>query len=147
MSALFKTINYYFMERRNFISGIGKTAAFICSGSLLNACSKSSSSPSTSLPFTIDLGQNLSTVGSSKINGNIVVIRIAASDDPSSFDALSLICTHQGCSMNYDSNNSVLFCPCHGSMFDMNGKVLQGPATQPVKKYTVTVSNNILTVS
>ena len=135
------------MERRDFLSNIGQTVAFVCAGSLLNACSKSSSAPSTTLPFTIDLSTDLQTVGSSKINGNIVVVRVAADNNASSFDALSLVCTHEGCGMNYQENNQILFCPCHGSKFDLNGNVLQGPATRPVTKYTVAINNTTLTVS
>jgi Rieske Fe-S protein len=135
------------MERRSFITNIGQTAAFVCGGVLLNACSKSPSAPSTKLPFSLDLNTDLQTVGSSVINGNIIVVRVGADDVSESFDALSLVCTHQGCAINYQEANQVLFCPCHGSEFDLNGNVLRGPAAIPLAKYTVSISNNTLTVS
>jgi thiosulfate dehydrogenase [quinone] large subunit len=43
------------------------------------------------------------------------------------FDAL---CTHQGCTVQYDQPSGLVFCPCHGAVFDPthNADVLQGPA-------------------
>ena len=46
------------------------------------------------------------------------------------FSALSLICTHLGCTVWQDANG--LTCPCHGSRYDENGNVLQGPAKKPL---------------
>jgi cytochrome b6-f complex iron-sulfur subunit len=134
------------MERRDFINNLGQALTFICAGSLMSACSKSSSTPS-SQPFTVDLGSQLTSVGSAVVNGNVIVIRTATGNVPASFDALSLVCTHQGCRVGYDQTNQVLVCPCHGSVFNLQGQVLQGPAVQPLPKYTVTINSNILTVS
>ena len=43
--------------------------------------------------------------------------------------ALSSICTHKKCQVDAEPDHSFL-CPCHGSTFDENGKVTQGPATR-----------------
>jgi cytochrome b6-f complex iron-sulfur subunit len=44
----------------------------------------------------------------------------------------STSCTHLGCRIkNIENNNFV--CPCHGSMFNINGEVLKGPASKPLK--------------
>lgn len=42
------------------------------------------------------------------------------------FSALSLTCTHLGCSVEQNADGFV--CPCHGSRYDANGVVLRGPA-------------------
>ena len=44
------------------------------------------------------------------------------------FTAISLICTHLGCTVGQSSNGFA--CPCHGSQFDLEGKVLHGPANK-----------------
>jgi Rieske Fe-S protein len=44
------------------------------------------------------------------------------------FSALSLSCTHLGCTLEPAADGFA--CPCHGSRFDVDGKVLYGPATK-----------------
>jgi cytochrome b6-f complex iron-sulfur subunit len=47
---------------------------------------------------------------------------------PGGVYALSAVCTHLGCITRYLSDQSLIACPCHGSRFDLEGNVLQGPA-------------------
>ena len=51
------------------------------------------------------------------------------------FSALSLICTHLGCTVWQDANG--LTCPCNGSRYDDKGNVLQGPAKKPLASLRV----------
>jgi Rieske Fe-S protein len=52
----------------------------------------------------------------------------------------SAICTHQGCTVAV--RGAELDCPCHGSRFNaLTGAVLQGPATAPLEKVPVKVTN------
>jgi thiosulfate dehydrogenase [quinone] large subunit len=56
------------------------------------------------------------------------------------FSALSAVCTHAGCTVQYQSSPSgpQLVCPCHGSVFDaVTGAVIQGPAIQPLPRREV----------
>jgi arsenite oxidase small subunit len=53
--------------------------------------------------------------------------------------ALSLLCTHVCCVCSYDSASSRIYCPCHGSVFDANGNVLQGPASSPLPQVQLRV--------
>jgi isorenieratene synthase len=50
--------------------------------------------------------------------------------------ALSLTCTHQGCTVSKQPDGKFL-CPCHGALYDKNGKVLRGPAQRDLTKYKV----------
>ncbi|MCW8860711.1 MAG: ubiquinol-cytochrome c reductase iron-sulfur subunit [Deltaproteobacteria bacterium] len=49
--------------------------------------------------------------------------------------ALSLVCTHLGCTVNVTAEN--LVCPCHGSIFDREGKVLKGPSDKALERLEV----------
>ncbi len=59
-----------------------------------------------------------------------------------SLTALSILCTHICCECEFLPANNELFCPCHGSVFDMQGNVLQGPAGSPLPTVDVTVDAN-----
>jgi len=44
----------------------------------------------------------------------------------------SPICTHLGCRYDWEAQANVFVCPCHGSVFAEDGKVLGGPAPRPL---------------
>ncbi|MEO1094147.1 MAG: ubiquinol-cytochrome c reductase iron-sulfur subunit [Cyanobacteria bacterium J06638_28] len=46
--------------------------------------------------------------------------------------ALNSLCTHQGCSVDWDGDAEALACPCHGSKFSPDGTVTEGPAASPL---------------
>lgn len=142
------------MERRKFINNIGQATAAICTVSFLAACSKSDNAPTNNggnnggnARLTANLGTELTSVGSSKTSGSVIVVRTATGNTPASFVALSLICTHQQCTVGYDSSSNDFKCPCHGSEFSITGAVTHGPAPSALTKYTVTINGNTLTVS
>jgi len=53
--------------------------------------------------------------------------------------ALSAICTHQGCLVNWDEKRLTFACPCHAGLFDANGNVLAGPPRRPLKRLRASV--------
>lgn len=50
------------------------------------------------------------------------------------FIALSRVCTHLGCVVDYDEENKRLLCPCHAGIYDLEGKVVSGPPPKPLTK-------------
>lgn len=51
-------------------------------------------------------------------------------DDGGTLHAVSPTCTHLGCRVTFNTAERSWDCPCHGSRFDVDGCVLQGPATK-----------------
>jgi glycine/D-amino acid oxidase-like deaminating enzyme/nitrite reductase/ring-hydroxylating ferredoxin subunit len=51
-------------------------------------------------------------------------------DDAGQLHAVSPTCTHLGCRLAFNTAERSWDCPCHGSRFDVDGAVLQGPATR-----------------
>lgn len=79
-------------------------------------------------------------------NGNGAILVEHKADD--SYNAISGICTHQGCVVSdFDGSNNVFVCPCHGSRFDLNGNVVQGPAPSGLRHYNSTIESNSLIIT
>lgn len=51
------------------------------------------------------------------------------------FSAMSLTCTHLGCTVEQDGDGYL--CPCHGSHYNADGLVEHGPATEPLPSLEV----------
>ncbi len=57
------------------------------------------------------------------------------------FVAYDAVCTHAGCTVQYDPTQQQMVCPCHGAAFDpaRSAAVINGPAQQPLSALNVTV--------
>jgi len=53
-------------------------------------------------------------------------------------------CTHLGCAYHWEESKNEFLCPCHASLFAMDGKVVSGPAPRPLDRYQVRVEGNKL---
>jgi Rieske Fe-S protein len=57
--------------------------------------------------------------------------------DAGEVSAVSAICTHMGCVVAWNAAERSWDCPCHGSRFDVEGRVLHGPATRALEPVEV----------
>ena len=55
---------------------------------------------------------------------------------PGGKEAISLSCTHQGCTVQ-KQNDGQFHCPCHGAVFDAEGRVVSGPAQRNLPRFQV----------
>ena len=62
------------------------------------------------------------------------------------FLALSRTCTHLNCSVPWIEKEMKFACPCHGSTFDITGKVIDAPAPRALDIYPITIENRIIKV-
>jgi cytochrome b6-f complex iron-sulfur subunit len=56
--------------------------------------------------------------------------------------ALSLVCTHLGCLVEWSQERRQLLCPCHRAAFDVEGNVLEGPPPRPLDTFHVTTAGD-----
>jgi cytochrome b6-f complex iron-sulfur subunit len=59
--------------------------------------------------------------------------------------AYSAVCTHLGCLVKWVSGEKIFYCPCHAGKFDLSGKVIAGPAPEPLHKIDIEVTDGIIT--
>jgi cytochrome b6-f complex iron-sulfur subunit len=52
------------------------------------------------------------------------------------------VCTHLGCTVGWNQQQQHFVCPCHGSQYDAQGRVIHGPAKRPLPLVTVVVRQN-----
>ena len=70
----------------------------------------------------------------------------AVKDPDGQIVVYSPMCTHLGCAYRWDSQDSKFKCPCHNSFFDLDGKVLAGPAPRPLDRLPAKLENGRLWV-
>ena len=70
----------------------------------------------------------------------------AIKDKDNQVTVFSPICPHLGCGYRWDSQDRLFKCPCHGSIYDIEGNVKGGPAPRPLDTLPVKVENGELLV-
>ena len=63
-----------------------------------------------------------------------------------SLTALSAVCTHLGCIVQWNAPKGEFICPCHGGQFSPDGTVLGGPPPKPLEHLKATVANGVITI-
>ena len=74
------------------------------------------------------------------------VIAWVVRTDETNVVAYSPQCTHLGCAYHWEDKRNQFVCPCHESMFSIDGKVQGGPAARPLDRYAVRVENSKLLI-
>jgi Rieske Fe-S protein len=60
---------------------------------------------------------------------------LIARESDTKYNALSMECTHQQCDVQTVATDGHIPCPCHGSEFNLDGSVKQGPAEERLRSY------------
>src|SRR3954471_18992223 len=62
-------------------------------------------------------------------------------EDPNEFIAISNRCAHLGCPVRFVRAAGTFICPCHGGVYDFEGKVIGGPPVRPLDHFQTRVRN------
>lgn len=127
-------------SRRDFLVRVGQTVfgATVVGVAvpLLDACSASGPTSLKNLPNAFDVS-SLTQVGQALVtqtvgpDGAPIVIIMKGTGN---YLALSMRCTHMGCTI-FPPQNGEMVCPCHGSVYDMNGNLIAGFGRGPLYHY------------
>ncbi|MBS3769400.1 MAG: Rieske (2Fe-2S) protein [Bacteroidales bacterium] len=151
------------MTRKEFLIKIGIGAGVaILTPVAFNACEESetesdkdddtddngddSSDDSDKVDFNIDLTaddySDLQEEGG-YVYENDIIIAYLGNDE---YIALSKICTHNQCTVDFDGDEEKIYCSCHGSEFNLEGEVTSGPADEALKEYNTELDGQTLRI-
>ena len=63
-------------------------------------------------------------------------------EDPKSYVAVSNRCAHLGCPVRFVEAAGNFICPCHGGVYDFQGKRIGGPPVRPLDRFYTRVQSN-----
>ncbi len=128
-----------FTSRRHFIMLGIATVGAAWAGTIVQ--SRLFPQPSTQEAKPVEFPLSELPVGGVKVityaGAQAIVIRTSAG-----IRALSLVCTHMGCIVQWQANEKEFYCPCHSGRFDQFGDVLAAPPVVPLEQFPVKVEGD-----
>lgn len=73
----------------------------------------------------------------------VLLVRV----DDAKWSALSGVCTHLNCTVQYQEQRSQVWCACHNGLYDLDGKVVGGPPPKPLEEYDVHIRGEEVVVA
>jgi len=137
-------------NRRAFI----KTSCVACAGiagsgfllSLLSSCKTTAliTAETTDniirVPVSAFADKKIQVVRSKSLEFDVLVVK----NSPEKYSALLMKCTHRENPLT--ATDKGLFCPSHGSSFDLDGNVTEEPASSPLKKFRTQLENETILI-
>jgi cytochrome b6-f complex iron-sulfur subunit len=128
------------MERRRFLSNLLKLLGLTSLASFIYPIVRFLSLPRAGAAAKgLEIAKKDVPLGQSKQiiyqNKPAIIINIRGKG----FIALSRVCTHLGCLVDYNKEKNILLCPCHGGAYNLNGNVISGPPPKPLQKFPLRV--------
>lgn len=130
------------IDRRSFLRSLaaGAGAALTIPASRAGAATKK-------VAVRLDRFDKLKPVGGwivLKIKDREVLLVHDADDSMRAFDP---VCTHMRCIVAYKPEDRRLQCPCHDSAYDLEGRVLGGPAPKPLRRYEAVLKEDTVVLT
>ena len=150
------------VTRRRFCAGACQVASGATIATLFSACGGDSSPTGPSSPasalnrvagrFTGSgvqatvSGSPLTDVGGAALVESNAGVFLVARTSASAFTAIEAVCTHEGCTIT-GAAGDIYVCPCHGSRYNRDGQVVNGPAKSSLRKYATTFTDGVVTIA
>ena len=141
------------MGRSSFVRGLGAAAGLIVAGGAVGTAAKVAAKQQTIVSAAVSAatagtgpGRFLGSV-KALAKGQAATYTDPASGDPAllirtlsgSYDAYDAVCTHAGCTVQFDAKRQLIVCPCHGATYDpvQGAKPIAGPTSQPLARLSI----------
>ena len=93
------------------------------------------------VPVTSFGESNLLIVRDMQVEFDILLVKKSAAE----YNAIYMKCSHR--SNPVSATATGIYCPSHGSTFDLDGNVLKEPATAPLQKFPAQLNNDLITIT
>jgi cytochrome b6-f complex iron-sulfur subunit len=134
------------ITRRGMLKGMLLTGLGLLARPLARAAETATAPESTRLLIPLSSAEELKQVGGFtilKVKGEkILFIR----DTEQSVRALSSRCTHLGGKLRYEADVHQIHCPYHGSRFNLDGSVINGPAKKPLQTWPAALQGDQISI-
>lgn len=126
-------------RRTAFLGGIGTLAAGVLAGLGLDRLTRSGSKKPSWSPLVGSNGQWVAVASAAELPHGAVKpfttghIQGYLINHGGRIKALSRICTHMGCRLDFQQREQAFVCPCHGAEFSLSGQVNYGPHGYPIQ--------------
>ena len=147
------------LSRRQFCASACQVASCAALATFVTGCGDSQTSPSTpasALPTVAGrfsnpvvqinaAGTALANIGGAALVESTAGVFLLARTSATGFTAVEAVCTHEGCTINGEAGD-IYVCPCHGSRYDRDGRVVNGPAKASLRQYPTTFADDVVTI-
>lgn len=110
-----------------------------CQADSVSEAQEQDSGEFTTIGSLADLVAQGSVSGTVK-GQDLVVVRDAS--NPNAVLAVSPVCTHAGCTVDWERAQELFICPCHGGRFNPDGTVAGGPPPRPLTTFAAKVEGD-----
>ena len=73
----------------------------------------------------------------------VLLIRVSQTE----WRALSAVCTHLSCIVQYQPERARIWCACHNGVYNLQGQVVSGPPPRPLKPYAVHIRQDEVVIT
>ena len=150
------------VSRRRFCAGACQAVSGATLATVFAGCGGGGDSPTSPSSRAVDLGVSagrytgsgvevdvagsaLNDVGGAVLVNSIAGVFLVSRSTSTSFTAIDAVCSHQSCTVT-GADGTAYVCPCHGSRYDRNGRVLNGPATAALRQFPTTFTSGVVTI-
>lgn len=141
------------MKRRKFINLLSVSLLLSLSPLFLTVVYANKAKPKPK-PKKKENWISIGTVAELDKNGQILkektslgTVLVVGTSKSKKLIAVNPICTHLGCTVDWEAEENIFLCPCHASEFTTEGKVQNGPATKPLSTYKTKIEKNTVMVT
>lgn len=140
------------MKRRDFINWVGLGLLASSLPVAIAACSEQTATSETKSAGEggwqkVGTAAELDKTGQLLVdNSPVGAVLVIGKSQSANLIAVNPNCTHKGCPVKWNEAGKKFTCPCHDSEFAADGKVLKGPADQPLKTYAAKIEGDSVVV-